>query len=214
MYQFSGKLKTLSIALMILGLLGVGYGFYSAPKTVEEAKEILAKQHHDGHGDAHATSVEDSHAETSHSEDKKEEHGTTAVHTENHDDAHAEHVFHQMQNRPWAAFFVALMFFLGVTLLVLAFYASQRVAQSGWSVVLFRVMEAISANLHYVSVIMLGFLIATFMHMNHLFPWMAEGVFDPTSPNFDCSCKRKKMVFKYSRLVNEKYLLFISLECL
>ena len=156
MYQFSGKLKMLSITLMILGLLGVGYGFYSAPKTVEDAKEILASQHHDGHGDAHATSTEDSHGETSHSEDKKEEHGITAVHAENHDNAHAEHAFHQMQNRPWAAFFVALMFFLGVTLLVLAFYASQRVAQSGWSVVLFRVMEAISANLHYVSVIMLG----------------------------------------------------------
>ena len=23
------------------------------------------------------------------------------------------------------------------------------------------------------------------MHYNHLFPWMGEGVFDPSSPNFD-----------------------------
>ncbi|CAA0171665.1 quinol:cytochrome C oxidoreductase [Tenacibaculum maritimum] len=223
MYQFSGKLKTFSIALIMLGILGIGYGFLTAPKTVEEAKEIIAKQHHSdhGHGKAHGeTPKKGAHAEeaTSHKEEvKKEEtneHHVEATkaetHTdsvkvhkpvtevahkaepkaevhgqEHHDDAHAEHVFHQMQNRPWSALYVALFFFLGVTLLVLAFYASQRVAQAGWSVVLFRVMEAITANLHYVSVVMLVFLIATFMHMNHLFTWMGEGVFDPASKNFD-----------------------------
>jgi len=49
MYQFSGKLKTFSIALMIIGALGVGYSFLTAPKTVEDAKEIIASQH-DNHG--------------------------------------------------------------------------------------------------------------------------------------------------------------------
>ncbi|WNW01457.1 quinol:cytochrome C oxidoreductase [Tenacibaculum sp. HL-MS23] len=242
MYKFSGKLKMLAIILMAVGLIGTVYSFYSAPKTLEEAKEILANQHGAHHGD-HATA--DSHKATTHVENAKEEAQTTteiheeenhvsdsiAVHTEsaevahvadstnaehkeevkeqhadavvkhtdatqahgeNHEDEHAEHAFHQMQNRPWAAFFVALMFFLGVTLLVLAFYAIQRVAQAGWSIVLFRVMEAITANLHYVSAIMLVFLIATFMHMNHLFPWMAEGVFDPQSPNYDSVVDGKK----------------------
>ena len=64
-----------------------------------------------------------------------------------HGDTHAEHVFHQLKNRPWAAFYVACFFFFGVTLLVLAFNAIQRVAQSGWSIVLFRVMEGITGNL-------------------------------------------------------------------
>lgn len=237
MYKFSGKLKMLAIILMALGLIGTVYSFYNAPKTLEEAKEILAKQH-DAHGSDHA--VADSHQaqkthvvaakeeavtdtqiadstvtkakeETSvahtkdtaatHTEVIKETHKETATavhddktnaHAENHEDAHAEHAFHQMQNRPWAAFFVALMFFLGVTLLVLAFYAIQRVAQAGWSIVLFRVMEAITANIHYVSVVMLVFLIATFMHMNHMFPWMGEGVFDPQSPNYDPVVDGKK----------------------
>ena len=221
MYKFSGKLKMLAIILMAVGLIGTIYSFYSAPKTLEEAKEILANQHGTHHGD-HATA--DSHKATTHVESAKEEahattetHGdenhvsdstavdadvkhvaeatstdATQVHVENHEDAHAEHAFHQMQNRPWAAFFVALMFFLGVTLLVLAFYAIQRVAQAGWSIVLFRVMEAITANLHYVSAIMLVFLILTFMNMNHLFPWMGEGVFDPQSPNYDAVVDGKK----------------------
>jgi len=40
---------------------------------------------------------------------------------------------------------------------------------------------------------MLFFLIATFMHMNHLFPWMVEGTFDPASANFDPIVDVKKM---------------------
>ncbi|CAM1349031.1 quinol:cytochrome C oxidoreductase [Tenacibaculum insulae] len=244
MYQFSGKLKMLAIALMILGAVGTVVSFMSAPKTLEQAKEILAKQdaHHGEHAVADSHGEEKSHKEAAitevhakvenhsetainehvtdstvvsaeavkeehvadsesvHTEEVKENHAvadvkhtnTTQAHDESHADAHAEHAFHQMQNRPWAAFFVALMFFLGVTLLVLAFYAIQRVAQAGWSVVLFRVMEAITANMHYVSVVMLVFLIATFMHMNHLFPWMGEGVFDPQSPNYDPVVDGKK----------------------
>ena len=38
MYQFSKNLKLTAFGLIIVGLLGIGYGFYSAPSTVEEAK--------------------------------------------------------------------------------------------------------------------------------------------------------------------------------
>ncbi len=51
MYQFTGKLKILAIALMLLGALGTVISFMSAPKTLEEAKEILANQHDAHHGD-------------------------------------------------------------------------------------------------------------------------------------------------------------------
>ncbi len=180
MYQFSGKLKLAAIVLMIVGALGIGFGFYTAPKTVEEATEMMASHQDDAHSDATTENHNEHAADNTHK-------------AATHDNAHAEHVFHQLQNRPWSAFYVALFFFLGITLLVLAFYAIQRVSQAGWSIVLFRVMEAITANLHYVSVVMLLFLIATFLHMNHLFPWMAEGTVDPTSPNFDPIINVKKM---------------------
>jgi len=78
-----------------------------------------------------------------------------------------------------------LFFFLGMTLLVLTFYAIQRVAQVGWSVVILRVMEAITANLLPVSILMIIVLAASVMHVNHLFPWMAEGIFDPESDHYD-----------------------------
>ena len=98
-----------------------------------------------------------------------------------------------MHNRPWAALYVSLLFFLGITLLVLAFYAAQRVAQSGWSIVLFRVMEAITANLVPTSIIMLIVIVLTGMHFNHLFTWMSDGVFDKSSQNFDPIVYGKKL---------------------
>jgi len=169
MYQFSGKLKILSLALIIIGALGIGFSFFSAPKTVEESKEMIAAQI--SHGDSH----DSEHAAT-----------TANSHDTHHDEKHDEHIFHQMQNKPWAALYVSLFFFLGISLIVLAFYASQRVAQSAWSVVLFRVMEAITANIVPTSIIMLLVILsASVFHWNHLFPWMADGIFDPTSKNYD-----------------------------
>ena len=211
MYQFSGKLKTLSIILTVVGLIGIGYSFYLAPSSIEDAKEILAHQssHGDDHGSNHVDSHETSSHDDAHHESSTEHHEAQANHhgsehdslddgtkdshesLESHDsaeshDSHLEHAFHQLKNKPWSALYVALFFFLGISLLVLAFYAGQRVAQSGWSIVLFRVMEAITANLVPTSIIMvLVVLAASVLHVNHMFPWMAEGVFDPSSPNYD-----------------------------
>lgn len=177
MYQFSGKAKIVALALIVLGAVSLGIGFMSMPKTLEEVKEIIAAQ-----GVHHTDGISQSEGIKKEGEQKLTEKAHSSVSESEH---HAEHVFHQMQNRPWSAFYVAMMFFLGVTLLVFAFYASQRVAHAGWSVVLFRVMEAITANLYYVSAFMLVFIVLTYMHLNHVFPWMKEGTFNPQHPNFD-----------------------------
>ncbi|QMU63483.1 MAG: quinol:cytochrome C oxidoreductase [Flavobacteriaceae bacterium] len=189
MYQFSGKIKISSIALIIIGALGVSYSFYDGfSKTHQDAEHVISAQQNDGHGGHGKTA--DAHKED---HDKKNHEVATPHHDNDEHEAHVAHVLHQLHNRPWAAFYVALIFFLGITLLVLAFYASQRVAQSGWSVVLFRVMEAITANIVPTSLIMVIMLIAAVMHWNHLFVWMGEGVFDKGSPNFDPIVYGKKL---------------------
>src|SRR5690606_13202717 len=125
MYTFSGKLKTLSFIFMIVGALGIGYGFFSAPKSIQEVEQLLDKEHqaHHAHGGGH-----------DHHEVSKEEH-----------DAHVAHVYHQEANKPWSALYVAGIFFFFISIGVLAFYAIQHAAQAGWSPVAFRVMEGITA---------------------------------------------------------------------
>ena len=92
MYTLSKKLKTFAIGLMILGSIGIVWGFLSAPSTVEEAKEIVAQNSHGSdHGETATHEVAASHDDG---------HGAEASHAEGHDVSHDEHVFHQLQNRP------------------------------------------------------------------------------------------------------------------
>lgn len=144
--------------MMALGILGMTIGFMSVPTTVEEAKMIVAA-HDDGHGESHA--VEDEHAAES-------EHAVVS----DHDASHDEHVLHQLQNRPWSALYVAAFFFFMIALGVLAFYAVQRAAQAGWSPLLFRVMEGITAYLVPGGIAVFVILVLSVLHMNHLFVWM------------------------------------------
>jgi hypothetical protein len=173
MYTFSSKLKTFSLILMALGLLGIGYGFISAPKNIQDVEAILASDSHNSH---HETASTEEHHSVS-GEYKAD------IHQEH--EVHLNHVLHQLQNKPWSALYVSCIFFMLVSLGVLAFYAIQQVAQAGWSPVLFRVMQGITAYLPVGSVIFFVFLILSGLHFNHLFVWLGEGVTEVGHPNYD-----------------------------
>ena len=217
MYTFSSKLRTFSFILMLLGALGIGYGFLTAPKTIQDVEAILKAEegHHEGGHEAtashHETEAVSHETITNHEEPAKTTVDTVAVkaevvsttndsitetvtanheeHASNHtevtyDEAthhaehkeHLEHVLHQLQNKPWAAFYIACIFFMLISLGVLAFYGIQQVAQAGWSPVLFRVMQGITAYLPVGSVIFFVLLILCGLHFNHLFVWMDKDV--------------------------------------
>ena len=172
MYTFPNRLKVLFLVFMLLGAAGLVAGFLSAPHTVAEAQAMVADAHH---GEGHDANHE---ATTAHAND----HGTAAqdeAHHENnehgsveHKDSHGEHLLHQLQNKPWAALYVAAFFFMMIALGTLAFYAIQRAAQAGWSILLYRVMEGITAYLFPGTIIVFVLLVLSGMHFNHLFIWM------------------------------------------
>lgn len=204
MYTISNRIKMTSLILIITGLIGISYGFWDSHRyhTVDDVRALLAAEAHhgSGHGEAHHEAGhgeehhQDGHTEglhhETHSEAKHEQHGNNvethdahASHAENeHHMSHEEHVLHQIHNRPWAAIYVGAFFFFMIALGVLAFYAIQYAAQAGWSPVVFRVMESITAYVLPGGIIVL--LIAFFAD-NHLFVWLNEGVTDPNHPNYD-----------------------------
>jgi hypothetical protein len=214
MYTFSSKLKTLSFILMVLGVLGIGYGFFTAPKNTQEVEKILEA----AHGEHHEAAAVHGSTSDKHTEAKQEMHSdkqavveevpvvdsasiaaqkleviaanvedTHVAHpvAEKHANAevasidehaehegHLKHVLGQLQNKPWAALYVAALFFMLISLGVLAFYAIQNVAQAGWSPVLFRVMEALTSYLVPGSIIVYVLLVLSGFHVNNLFIWM------------------------------------------
>ena len=171
MYKFTKNIKIFSLTLIILGALGLGYGFYSTPSSVEEAKAMVSNLHEDSHGDESLSHDIDKN-EVIHK--KQEDHSSSSV-LDSHsseDSSHDKHLLNQLQNRPWAALYVAALFFMMLSLGTLAFYAIQRASQAGWSPILFRVMEGITAYLFPGTLIILIILILSSMHLNHLFVWM------------------------------------------
>ncbi len=153
MYTMSSKIKITSAILIIVGAIGLIYGFINTPASVEEVTTMLAEEHA-AHGDAHA--VADAHHAGG-------EHGDTH---------HAEHKYDQLKNRPWASIYTSALFFFLLAVGAFAFYAVQNAAQAGWSPILFRVMEAISTFILPGGIIVFVILLLSTLGYNHLFIWM------------------------------------------
>lgn len=179
MYTISNRLKTFSIILIVLGVLGVAYGFMTSHKSLEDVKTMLAEEH-SAHGGGHAV-ADATHSETAmdaHS-DVDENETTASEHVKaSHDDEHAEHVKGQLAKRPWAALYVAALFFMLIALGALAFYAINIAAQAGWSPLLMRVMEGISAYLLPGAIIVIAIAVGSHYigHNNEIFVWMNDDV--------------------------------------
>ena len=174
--------KSVAECLINAAVFGTGIGEI----VIEEVKEMMASHHGDGHGN-------DTHGDTTNSHETTEDnthgntHGVTTTHENNSHsgDAHYEHVLHQLQNKPWSALYIACFFFFMIALGTLAFYAIQYAAQAGWSPVLFRVMEAITAYLPVGSIILFVLLLLSAFHINHIFHWMDPELINPESAHYD-----------------------------
>jgi len=96
----------------------------------------------------------------------------------------AEH--YHAGTRAWSNVFIGSFFFMALALGAAFFLGLQYAAEAGWSTTVKRVIEAVAMYLPYgLSFMMLLFLIGQFTHMHHIYPWMAPGVSDPTSANYD-----------------------------
>ena len=143
----------------------------------KEVKEMLDTNHDDSHNIGKTQNENHKNVIGSHDGNKEEAHD---------DEAHYEHVLQQMQNRPWAAIYVATFFFFIIVLGVLTFYAIQYASQAGWSPVLFRVMEGITAYLPIITAILfILLLLSGVFNINHMFFWMNPDLVDADSLNYD-----------------------------
>lgn len=131
----------------------------SAPKTTQDVEKILEAEHAAHH---HGAVAHDDH------------HHDQVSHAEHQE--HVEHVLHQLSNKPWSALYVACLFFFLTSVGVLAFYAIQHASQAGWSPVVFRVMEGITAYMLPGAIILFVILLLSASHFNHIFVWMDADV--------------------------------------
>lgn len=217
MFEFKGRLKTLSIILILIGVVSVAFSFLGGGAGHHDdghhddhhATEEHAGDHAEGHGDSHSEEA-DHHSDDSHlhasadygdvSPYAEEEayHGyhkgaSKALPGDNHFyktkklGVEEELLHHQEANIPWSNLLVNTFFFLAIALGALFFMAVQYAAQVGWSAVLLRIMEAISSFLWIPVVIMFVIFFTGIYHIggNHIWHWMAEGITEVGSDNYD-----------------------------
>lgn len=165
MYTIPSKLKLFAAIFMIVGAIGILAGFLSTPSIEEVTSSIEASY----------GSVDNSLAISA----------TDTAMTESEMEHHVEHTYAQLKNKPWSAIYTAAIYFFMIALGVVAFYALQYVSQAGWSPVLHRVMEAISAYLPIGSIVMFVLLVLSSLHVNNIFHWMNPDLFDPESGSYD-----------------------------
>jgi hypothetical protein len=91
------------------------------------------------------------------------------------------HAFHWYE-RLYASLWVNNVFFTGISIVGVFFFAIQFAAQAGWSAPILRVMLSLGSWLPIAGVLML----ATFFVANHdLFHWTHSYLFDKNDPQYD-----------------------------
>ncbi|MGI9525631.1 MAG: hypothetical protein ACR2MS_00810 [Weeksellaceae bacterium] len=185
MYTFAPKLRMIALIAMGLGLILFVAGYFmNSSNGMDYVQEQMAQN------------PEVFHVQQEHVVDSGEgHHEVNGIHGEAgaaHVDHHAEHLLHKYHNKPWSALLIASFMFTGVAAAAMFFLAIQHVSQAGWSVIVTRIMEAVTAFLPYGAVLMLIVLVGSAFHLNHLYHWMDLDLRNFESENFDKFLKTKE----------------------
>lgn len=225
MYTVTKNTKLISLVLMLIGVLALGYGFiqgaghHTDEEVAHQVEAFAHDLHIDGthHIDAHEVHTDGSYESHGHKaveeahyaplfhkiEEEFHVHFSHEEMMEAHDVEHVihatTHALHAKGQRPWSSLLVAAIFFLGASLVSIFFLALQYVAQVGWSVLLKRILMAIGAFLPYAGVILLLIFITGGLHLfgNHTYHWMAVGIMDPESSNYDAIIAGKEAYLNF-----------------
>ncbi|PJA09175.1 MAG: quinol:cytochrome C oxidoreductase, partial [Flavobacteriales bacterium CG_4_10_14_0_2_um_filter_32_8] len=87
--------------------------------------------------------------------------------------------------RLWANLLVNGYFFFTISLAAVFFLSLQYVAEMAWGVTTQRIFQAIMTFMPIGALMLLVVLIASSLHMTHLYHWMVVGITDPASPEYD-----------------------------
>ncbi len=87
--------------------------------------------------------------------------------------------------RFWSNFLHNTVYFTGIAFISLFVIAAFTTAYAGWFTVLKRIWEAYSLFLLVGLLFLLVIIAGVWGHFHHLYHWAADGIADPTSPNYD-----------------------------
>lgn len=177
-YQFKGKAKTISLALLVIGLVFSIIGIINIPK------------------DNHHHETESTHVEASHDDKTKHEvanHHKSDFNIHGVDVAHSNEQIYPIEQehaKPWYTRVYMNLLINGYFLLLIAvcglfFFALQFIANAGWATALLRIPQAMSTILPIGAIVVIavffldGHNIYHWVHYEHLHLEKGQPGFDP-----------------------------------
>lgn len=109
-----------------------------------------------------------------------------------HEGAEAGHHTFNWTQRLYANLWINNVFFAGIGVVGVLFFAIQYAAQAGWSAGIKRIALSFGAWIPYAFVLML---VVYFVASHDLFHWTHHSLYDETSPDFDKIINSKKAYF-------------------
>ena len=167
--------------------------------SILNAKGYKVDFHDANHDDSH-NAHDDKHSQDSHDEGHSSHGFEWEAHIEsNHEGEHVNHGHHEdvsasivemidsgeisffdtHHRRFWSNLLVNGFFFFGIALGALFYLALHYATESGWGVVLLRIMEGIMSAMPVGIVVLLIVFIAGSLGLHHIYPWMDSDVMDP-----------------------------------
>ena len=183
-FIFTSKLKSRLLIIGAVGLLllligifttGTGGGHDEGHALNDATSELLAEALPQDHP---AEAAEEHAAEAEHATEGNAE-AATAEH----------HEGYSWVQRLWVNLWINNIFFLGLGLLGVFFFAIQYVAQAGWSVGFTRIMMALGNWLPFAFVMLL---VVFFLGGHTIFHWTHEGLYVEGGPEYDAIIAGKR----------------------
>ena len=171
-FDFTAALKKtifimggIGLLLLVIGIFTNGSGDHGHESSGHQTEHVEAT----GHGDDH-------HAEAAAGHGEHEEHAAEAGHEE------GGHGSGATFKRFFANLWVNNVYFAGLAIIGVFFFAIQYAAQAGWATAILRVMISFGNWLPFAAIAM----IATYFIAGHdLFHWTHSDLFDPESSHYD-----------------------------
>lgn len=177
-YAFSHKAKKTLVISLIVGVVLTTIGYFM----------VSMGQHEEGHGDPHSTKI----VADSHNEESYQNGHATASDDNNHEVSTKKHGdFHPM-TRVFANLWINNVFFGGLAIIGVFFFAVQYASQASWSVGIKRIPLAFGSWLPVAFVTML----TVFLVGGHdIFHWTHTDLYHEGTAHFDAILNGKKGYF-------------------
>lgn len=207
-YVFSSKAKGKLITIMVVGLVLTAFGIFGVSQGWWDPGKV------DGHhAESHAV-INENNWVADHHGDHEERHtdrhhaeGDHVDHEVHSGEGHGEHHGYSFWKRVKADLWHNSLYFIGISIIGVFFYAINYVAWAGWSASINRVFLSLGSYLPVGGIILI---VVFFFTYHDIFHWTHDGIMEEGSSNYDAIIASKAWYLNFPFYIARMFVYIIG----